>query len=109
MPSAGDVPDRPGSSRDAIAVSPAHLMIGASAIDVSPSRKKRNISASSSFTRELAPLNSFQTKTPHSAEIMVFPSPIANDVAGPIIGTYYATKFAIVPRPHTMPPRTPQA
>jgi hypothetical protein len=60
--------------------------MGDKAIEVSPRRKKQNIRLSRKFTRAVAPSNSFQMKTPQRAEIIVFPSPIANEVAGPIKG-----------------------
>jgi hypothetical protein len=66
---------------------PAYFTMGDKAIEVSPRRKKQNIRLSRKFTRAVAPSNSFQMKTPQRAEIIVFPSPIANEVAGPIRGT----------------------
>ena len=59
---------------------------GANEMETSPRMKKVNIRASRRFTLLLAPRNSFHTKTPQTAEIMVLPSPSENEVAGPTKG-----------------------
>ena len=50
--------------------------IGANAIALRPQRKKMNIQVRQVFERGGACANSFQTKTPHAAEIMVAPWPM---------------------------------
>jgi hypothetical protein len=82
---------------------------GASDIETRPKTKSVNISASKRFTSALAPLNSFHTKTPQIAEIMVLPSLSENEVAGPMVGVKAATKLQMVPAPQMSPPKTPQA
>jgi hypothetical protein len=59
---------------------------GANDIETRPRTKRVNISASKRLTSLLAPRNSFHTKTPQTAEIMVLPSPSENEVAGPTMG-----------------------
>ena len=59
---------------------------GANDIDIKPSIKRMNITVSKCFTSRVAPRNSFHTKTPQAAEIIVLPSPSENEVAGPTMG-----------------------
>ncbi len=59
---------------------------GASDIETRPRTKSVNISASRRLTSMLAPRNSFHTKTPQAAEIIVLPSLSENEVAGPTMG-----------------------
>ena len=54
-----------------------------------------------------AAANSFQMKTPHMAETMVAPCPIAYEIAGPITCACEATKFKTAPVHHIIPPRIP--
>ena len=52
--------------------------------------------------------NSFQMKTPQTADTIVAPWPIAYETAGPIICACDATKLNTVPVHQMSPPMTPQ-
>jgi hypothetical protein len=71
-----------------VAVAPSRIYrnTGANDIDIKPSIKRMNITVSKCFTSRVAPRNSFHTKTPQAAEIIVLPSPSENEVAGPTMG-----------------------
>ena len=51
--------------------------------------------------------NSFQMKTPHMAETIVAPCPIAYEIAGPMICAWEATKFNTAPVHQIIPPTIP--
>src|ERR1700689_1249211 len=80
---------------------------GATAIAVSPDKKKKNIQAKVVLDRDGAWANSFHAKTPQHAETMVAPCPIEYNTAGPTMCARDATKFASAPVHHTPPPTIP--
>lgn len=51
--------------------------------------------------------NSFQTKTPHMAETIVAPCPIAYEIAGPMTCACEAAKLKTAPVHQIIPPRIP--
>lgn len=76
---------------------------------VNPTAKQTNMSASVQRVEVRAPRNSRQMRMPQTAEINVFPSPRANEIAGPTVETHEAAKFATVPTVQIAPAIHPSA